>query len=140
MGNNVKKRKAGDPSPREKENSAKRPRADVDDEDDEIIIVGEIRKTDRAHPNGKEKAEDFNFNDVLKLFRLELQKLRYVGHPGLPHTVDICSVSVQTQRSISDSVLSPRRTSERKTATIEERGDEHEGLLTLSIIHSRDSI
>ena len=81
MNNNVKKRKAGDSSPREKENNAKRPRAD---EDDEIIVVGEIRKADHAYPKGKEKAEDFNFNDVLKYFRLELQKLKYVGHLGFP--------------------------------------------------------
>jgi hypothetical protein len=73
MNNDVKKRKAGDSSPREKENNAKRPRAD---EDDEIIVVGEIRKADHAYPKGKEKAEDFNFNDVLKDFRLELQKLK----------------------------------------------------------------
>jgi hypothetical protein len=83
MNNNAKKRKAGDSSPREKENNAKRPRADVDDEDDEIIVVGEIRKSNQAQSKGKAK-EDFNFNEVLKPFRLELQKLRYVGHPRFP--------------------------------------------------------
>jgi len=73
--NQAKKRKAAGLSLREKENNAKRPRSNVDDED-EIIVVGESRKTDDAHQKGKDKVEDFNFNDVLKPFRLELQKLK----------------------------------------------------------------
>ena len=54
------------------------------DDEDEIIVVGESRKTDDAHQKGKDKVEDFNFNDVLKPFRLELQKLKYVGHLRFP--------------------------------------------------------